>query len=454
MSKKNKQTEVKRFPVHSEYKSTPIPWLPNIPNHWGILPNGRLFQQRNQVNAPELPILEVSLNTGVTVRDFKNSHRKQKMTDHSLYKIARQGDIAYNTMRMWQGAVGVAPVDGLISPAYVVAQPNSCSDSRFYAYLFRTKAYMNEVSKYSHGIVEDRNRLYWTEFKQMPSPQPPETEQTYIAEFLDHKTTQINEFIITKEQLIKLLQEQKNAIINKAVTEGIVPNVRLKPSGVDWLGDIPEHWEVKKIKYLAQINPSKSKNIPQRNSRKLVTFLPMESVSVEGEISNQYNQPIAELWNGYTYFEKHDIVVAKITPCFENGKAALLDNLTSKFGFGTTEFHVLRAKKQIISRFLFFILKSETFMTTGEENMVGTAGQKRVPTAFVSNYPATYPDKEEQRDIINYIKNKTLIINLAITKANQEINLIKEYRESLIADAVTGKIDVRNWQGCQEEVTA
>ncbi|NJL59311.1 MAG: restriction endonuclease subunit S, partial [Desulfobacteraceae bacterium] len=131
--------------------------------------NGRLFAQRNQTGFPDLPILEVSLKTGVRIRDFVNSKRKQIMEDHSKYKKAERGDIAYNMMRMWQGAVGVAPVNGLVSPAYVIAKPYRETESRYYGYLFRTSAYMSEVNNYSRGIVSDRNRLYWDEFKMIPS---------------------------------------------------------------------------------------------------------------------------------------------------------------------------------------------------------------------------------------------------------------------------------------------
>jgi len=231
-----------KLKTYPEYKDSGLPWLGNIPSHWEVQRNGRLFAQRNQTGFPDHPILEVSLRTGVRVRDFDNSKRKQVMSDREKYKLAVKGDIAYNMMRMWQGAVGVAPVDGLISPAYVVARPYPEVYSRYYAYLFRTAAYMDEVDKYSHGIVKDRNRLYWDEFKQMPSAFPPPDEQTTIANFLDQNWVLVHRFIRNKDRLIELLQEQKQAIIGHAVTRGIDPDVHFKPSGIDWLGDVPEHW--------------------------------------------------------------------------------------------------------------------------------------------------------------------------------------------------------------------
>lgn len=203
---------------YPEYKESGVPWLSKIPAHWERVRNGRLFSERNQRGYPELPILEVSLKTGVRVRSFTDSNRKQVMANRGQYKRAVKGDISYNMMRTWQGAVGVAPVDGLVSPAYVVAQPFPHTDGRYYAYLFRTAVYMNEVNKYSHGIVTDRNRLYWDEFKQMPSVFPTVGEQRRIADYLDSNARRVQAVIRAKRRIIALLNEQKLAMVAHAVT--------------------------------------------------------------------------------------------------------------------------------------------------------------------------------------------------------------------------------------------
>jgi type I restriction enzyme, S subunit len=148
-------------------KDSGLPWLGAVPTSWSIVRNGRLFVERKEMGFADLPILEVSLRSGVRVRRFGADARKQLMSDRGKYKRARAGDLAYNMMRMWQGALGLAPVDGLVSPAYVVARPFAGVVARYFAYLFRTDAYMGEVDQYSSGIVKDRNRLYWDQFKQM-----------------------------------------------------------------------------------------------------------------------------------------------------------------------------------------------------------------------------------------------------------------------------------------------
>ena len=190
---------------YAEYKESGLTWLSKIPSNWQTVRNGSLFSQRNETNYPQLPILEVSLRTGVRVRNFETSSRKQLMSDFSKYKRAVAGDIAYNMMRMWQGAVGVAPVDGLVSPAYVVARPFPNTNAHYYRTQFRMDLYLGEIDGVSRGIVKDRNRLYWDQFKQMLSLAPPPDEQAAIVRFLDHANRKIDGFIRAKRKLIGLL---------------------------------------------------------------------------------------------------------------------------------------------------------------------------------------------------------------------------------------------------------
>ena len=199
-------------------KSSGVEWLGDVPEHWEVKRNSQLFTQRNQMGFAELPILEVSLKTGVRVRDFESAIRKQVMSDRDKYKRAAKGDIAYNMMRMWQGAVGVAPVDGLVSPAYVVARPLAGVEVRYFSSLFRTASYMSEVDNCSRGIVKDRNRLYWEDFKQIHSPCPPLGEQTQIADYIDEGTQSVNNAIDRINREISLLREYRTRLIADVVT--------------------------------------------------------------------------------------------------------------------------------------------------------------------------------------------------------------------------------------------
>jgi type I restriction enzyme, S subunit len=205
---------------YPEMQSTVHPWLPSIPAHWEVRRNGRLFIERRETGYPDLPILEVSLRSGVRIRDMEGGKRKQQIADRSVYQRAVKGDIAYNMMRMWQGAVGIAPADGLVSPAYVVATALDGVDPAYYAYHFRTDDYMKEIDSFSRGIVPDRNRLYWQAFKQMPSAYPPFNEQRMIVRFLDWHGAMTGKLVRAKRRLIAALNEQKQSIIHRAITRG------------------------------------------------------------------------------------------------------------------------------------------------------------------------------------------------------------------------------------------
>ena len=224
------RVDVRNGQPYPAYKPSGVEWLAEVPTHWRIVRNGQIFFQRNETGFPELPLLEVSLSTRVRIRSLESPDRKQMMTVRSDYKRAAKGDIAYNMMRMWQGAVGVTPVDGLVSPAYVVASPRYGTDPRYFSALFRTSAYMAEVDKHSRGIVKDRNRLYWIDFKQMPSPYPPPEEQSAIAGFLERAARHVRHRIQSIQRQIELLNEYRTRLIADVVTGKL--DVREAASGL------------------------------------------------------------------------------------------------------------------------------------------------------------------------------------------------------------------------------
>ena len=211
-----------------------------------------------------------------------------------------------------------------------------------------------------------------------------------------------------------------------------------KDSGIEWLGKVPEHWSLSKLKHASEVNPRKGSSDFEKDSDELVTFLPMENVYENGRIDTSIQKPISELWSGYTYFENGDAIVAKITPCFENGKAAHLSDLNSPIGFGSTEFHVLRPRDGASDgRFLYYLIFSHVFRETGEAFMTGAAGQKRIPTQFVEEFELALPPLEEQRTIAAYLDRKTAQIDTLIAKKQRLIDLLQEQRTAVINRAVT-----------------
>lgn len=193
-------------------------WIDRLPEGWRIERNGALFDERDSRGEPHLPVLSVSLVSGVTLRDFSNDRIQPQMSDFAQYKVARRNDIVFNKMRMWQGAVGVAPVDGLVSPDYTVLRPRAGVDPHYYAAMFKIRAYTGEVSRYSHGIALDRNRIYWTEFKVIRSLVPPTAEQTEIAAAIGAVKDASTRLTTALTRSIAALREYRTALITAAVT--------------------------------------------------------------------------------------------------------------------------------------------------------------------------------------------------------------------------------------------
>jgi type I restriction enzyme S subunit len=440
--------------VNQTFRASGLPWVPHIPESWQVLRNGRLFGHRVEMGFPDLPILEVSLRTGVRVRDMENLKRKQVMSQKEKYKRAAKGDIAYNMMRMWQGAVGPAPVDGLVSPAYVVVKPYDEANSSYYSYLFRTAAYMQEVNKFSRGIVADRNRLYWESFKQMPSLVPPRPEQDQIVAYLRAQDAHIARFIQAKRDLIKLLTEQKLRIIDHAVTRGLDASVALKPSGIEWLGEVPEHWEVALIKHVADVR-----------------------FSGVDKHSHDHETPV-RLCN-YTDVYKNDRITDDMDLMRATATAAEIARLTLKAGdviltkdsetpddIGVPAwvpedlpgvvcaYHLglLRpVPDRVLGEFLFRAIGSAR---TAQQFHVLATGVTRFALGKhdVKNAVIALPPVEEQKAICRWITDECKPLDDAIARTEEEIKLIREYRDRQIADVVTGQVDVRGWQPGPEDV--
>ena len=430
---------------YPEYKDAVVSWVGSIPAHW---PEKRAKYYFKEIDDRSLTgdeeMLSVSHITGVTPRSQKNV-TMFKAESNVGQKRCQPGDLIINTMWAWMSALGVSNHAGIVSPAYGVYRPRSNQDYDYYYLdsLLRIEGYRSEYICRSTGIRSSRLRLYPDKFLSMPVVCPPQEEQQAIARFLKAQDRLFRKFIRNKRRFIELLKEQKQNVINQAVTRGLDPKVKFKPSGVEWIGDIPEHWDATKLKRVVSFNPSKSETRANPADEEKVVFLPMENISVNGDIDCSEKRTLSEVWNGFTYFRRGDVVVAKITPCFENGKGAYLKGLESDFGFGTTELIVLRPSKAIDGAFLRFLTSTKQFLLLGEQYMTGAAGQQRIPSDFVKNYPIGLPPIKEQREILEHIQEKSAEIDQAITRARREIELMREYRTRLISDVVTGQVDVR-----------
>ena len=433
--------------TYPTYQESGLPWAPKVPQGWNVLRNGRLFAHRVQTGFPDLPILEVSLRTGVRVRDMENLKRKQVMSQKEKYKRAAKGDIAYNMMRMWQGALGPAPVDGLVSPAYVVVKPFEEANSAYYSYLFRTDAYMREVNKFSRGIVADRNRLYWDEFKQMPSLVPPRPEQDQIVAYLRAQDAHIARFIQAKRDLIKLLTEQKLRIIDHAVTRGLDAAVALKPSGIEWLGEVPEHWKALKLKFATKRIVGGSTPKSDESSYwdgGIVWVTPRDISKTDSLHTSLRTISAAGLQScASTLVPPGSIVITSRAPV-GNVAIARVELCTNQ---GCKA--VVPAPDIAISDFLFLLLLR---MKERLQVLANGTTFAEIGTWVLANEFIPVPPVSEQQAICRWITEECQPLDDAIARTEEEIKLIREYRDRQIADVVTGQVDVRGWQPGPDDV--
>lgn len=259
--------------------------------------------------------------------------------------------------------------------------------------------------------------------------------QQKIADFLDKKCAEIDKLIELQESMIEKLKEYKQSVITQAVTKGLDPDVPMKDSGIEWIGKIPEGWECCRIKNIAYFNPITK--IDQ--GKDIVSYAPMDCVKDGWLIHNEIN--INNVSTGLTLFQENDIVMAKVTPCFENGNIAIATELKNGIAYGSSELFVFRSKNTY-NKWLFYFLRNNIFKQRASSTMTGTGGLKRVSPKFVSDYPLAIPPYIEQQQIADYLDKKCAEIDDLIKLKEQKIEKLKEYKKSLIYEYVTGKKEV------------
>jgi len=304
---------------------------------------------------------------------------------------------------------------GVVGSTLALIKPNIQKvNPRFFYYSCKTSEKRLQDLTIGMGIPHVNGQV----LKSLSISIPEIDTQIMIAEFLDHKIAKINQTIAKKKQLINLLEEKRTITINNSIQNA---------NGIKT-----------KIKHVVKINPTTKNNFKFSES---ASFIPMEAVSEDGVVNLQ-ERKIQNVISGYTYFEENDVVIAKITPCFENGKAAVMKGLVNGFGFGTTEFIILRSGKKIMPEYLYYLIFSRHFRENGTNEMRGTAGQKRLTESYVGHYSFNLPSRENQLKIIENIKNQLSIIDNAKDKLDESVALLEEYKISLISNAVTGRVKI------------
>ncbi|MEM7549536.1 MAG: restriction endonuclease subunit S [Bacteroidota bacterium] len=435
-----------RVEKYESYQDSGINWFGKVPNHWNIERLGSILSPLSIKNHPKEQLLSITREKGVIVRDVENEDENHNFIpdDLSNYKLLDIGQFGMNKMKAWQGSYGVSKYRGIVSPAYYVFKFTKDIDSQFFNWAIRSKQYVSFFGQASDGVRIGQWDLSRDRMKKIPFVIPPIIEQTRIATFLDKKTAQIDQAIAQKEQLIELLKERRQIMIHKAVTQGIDPYVKMKDSGVEWIGKIPEHWKIKKLKYCTDILPGyafKSEKYSSNDSDHRL----LRGVNVN---------PNSISWSETVYwpkekvhgFEKYELVVDDLVlgldrPWVSNGIRVATIREHDIPSLLLQRVARIRGSSSVSTRFIFMILASKSFLNYFEPMLTGIS-VPHISTDQVGNYGTGIPPIKEQLMICDFVEETSLHFEKLISKELRLIDSLIEYKSTLINSAVTGKIKV------------
>ena len=435
---------------YSEYKDSGVPWLGKVPEHWHVLPNRTLFFETKERNHPDDQLLSVTISKGIIKQSALLSDTSKKdssNTDKGKYKLVHPGDIAYNKMRAWQGAFGISEYKGIVSPAYIIIRAREQADAQYFHYLFRMPSFAKEAERWSYGITSDQWSLRPEHFKMIYCCCPPIEEQAAIAHFLNYADRRIRRYIRTKQKLIKLLEEQKQVVINEAVTRGLNPHTSLKSSGIEWLGDIPMYWNVCRLRNILTDGPRNGISPPVSESGKSIESFSISAVR-NGILDIRPNDIKHVLSNPRSDLGKYRLKAGDVLLVRGNGnisfvgKAGLVKEDMRKRIYPDILMR-LRFDSTVDPSYIISLLNCSTSRAQIENAAKTTVGTYKVNNRQVRQLWMALPSYEEQLSILEKTEHLTSNISACSLQANSEIDLLREFRTRLIADVVTGKLDVR-----------
>ncbi len=437
---------------YQDYKNVDTDWMKTIPSHWEMKPLRALLKERKEKNDPikTTQILSLSIARGVTLYSDKGRGGNKAKNDLSAYKIAHPNDIVLNSMNVIVGAVGLSRFKGAISPVYY-ALFSRCEDVNIHYYekIFSNHIFQRNLSIYGKGILIKKSdagklntirmKISMSDLKKVALPYPPLSEQKQIVRFLEYKCAQINKFIQKKKRLIEQLKEQKQVIINQVVTRGLDPNVRLKPSGIEWLGDIPEHWEAFPIKRLfSLIKYGTSESAGDKGKYKILTMGHIQDGKIVAKNCGLLKDLEDELLLRY-----NDLLFNRTNSKELVGKVGIFKEHTGDYSFASY-LVLLRVNGKSLPDYINYLLNSSLFITYVRRHSIPSLNQSNLNPTRYSRFPVPLPPLEEQNRILEHIETSCSNINLLISSSQQQIDLIQEYRTRLISDVMTGQIDVRD----------
>ncbi|CDC00131.1 putative type I site-specific restriction-modification system S subunit [Bacteroides sp. CAG:443] len=400
---------------YDKYKDSGIAWIGEIPEHWKVKKGKNLFKKEERPVRDNDEIVTCFRDGEVTLRSNRRIDGFTNAMKEVGYQGVRRGDLVIHNMDAFAGAIGVSDSDGKSTPVYSVCTPKNNVEANvyYYAYLLRSYALGGVIQSLAKGIRERSTDFRYKEFGDLYYQQPPIEEQQSIASYLDQKCGEIDKLITLQEEMITKLQSYKQSVITEAVTKGLDKNLPLKDSGIEWIGEIPEHWSVVKIKYLAKIKSG-------------------DSIS-----SNEIMQEgIYEVYggNGLMGFcnkknvDGVNIIIGRVGALCGNVR------LISESKFITDNALILNCFDNALYSYMYIMLKAANLNNLNTSN-----AQPLITGSKVLNVSLPIPPLSEQQSIANYLDQKCSEIDELISIKQQKIEKLKDYKKSLIFECVTGK---------------
>ena len=434
------------FPRYPEYKDSGVAWLGEVPEHWSLNQGRRLFTQEREPTRPADDQLSATQKYGVVPQKLFMEMEDQKvalaLNGLNSFKHVEAGDFVIS-LRSFQGGIERSAYSGCVSPAYTVLRPAEPIDGRFWSYLLKSKGYIEALQSMTDGIRDGKNISY-QQFGQIIVPTIPLPEQTQIAAFLDRETAKIDALVAEQQRLMELLKEKRQAVISHAVTQGLNPNAPMKPSGIEWLGDVPAHWEIKPLKHVGSIVSGFAFSSSDFTSSGIRVLKIANIQTFRIDWSDDSYLP-------KRFFDQHprfvvkngDVVFALTRPIISTGLKAAVVDIGSDLVLLNQRNALFRPFDGFSKHFVYHVLFSGSFIVAFENKIDFTGQQPNISPIDIGNIKIPIPPFSEQVAIANDLESVSTHYDTLTAEAQRAIDLLQERRTALISAAVTGQIDVR-----------
>lgn len=416
---------------YAEYKESGLQWLGRVPGHWAQRRMKFLLRERAEKGYPDEPLLAATQSKGVVRKEDYGARTVTATKDLHLLKLVEAGDFVIS-LRSFEGGIEVSHCRGIISPAYTVLAPRLDANQDYYSRFFKSADFIRSLTLFVTGIREGQN-IDYERMSRAFMPLPPPAEQAAIVRFLDWANGRLERAIRAKRKVIALLNEQRQAIIHRAVTRGLDPSVPLKPSGVPWLGDIPQHWDtpLNQRIFKEEIRPhngaqERQLSLSQRDG--LIATSDMRERSLQTASYDNWKVTLPG-----------DLVLNRFKAHLGVFFAANLRGIVS-FHYG-----VFAPQVPLHTKYFELLYHTYPYRTiyAGRSNGM-TVGLQNLSNQNFYGVRAVVPPHDEQVAIVGSVERETLTIRTTISRLEREIDLLREYRTRLVADVVTGQLDVRD----------